>query len=134
MPFPSADRYDCKDVKMGFSTYPTLSIFAGADDPDACAALIDILFTEFDGVTRDDMVDFLFRTMFFDERDARLYTEAYKNGAYDYFGIGGNLQQKIETIYTNKTPQETVSSVLGTLDRLFEESMLPNYLAMKEYE
>ncbi|MBO4392139.1 MAG: hypothetical protein J5816_02415 [Clostridia bacterium] len=133
VPFPVADKYDCKDIKMGFSTYPTFSMFAGADDPDACAMLIDILFEQIEGADKENMVDFLFRTMFFDERDARLYTEVYKNGVYDYFGVGGNLQQKIETVYTIKTPQEVVASVTGTLDRIFEEQMLENYLTMQEY-
>ena len=134
VPFPAADKYDCKDVKMGFSTYPTFSMYAGADDTDACAKLIDILFEQIDGADRESMVDFLFRTMFFDERDAKIYTEAFKNGSYDYFGVGGNLQQKIETVYTSKTPQEVIASVTGTLDKIFEEQMLPNYLAMQEYK
>ena len=133
VPFPVADKYDCKDIQMTFSTYPTFSIFGGVDNPEDCARLIDILFEEIDGVTKEQMIDSLFRTMFFDERDARLYTELYKNGVYDYFGIGGNLQQKIETSYTGRAAQEVINSVAESLDKIFVEKILPNYEGMQRY-
>ncbi len=132
VPFPVADKYDSKDATMAFSTYPTLSIFAGVNDPEMCAKLIDILFEQIDGASKEEMVDFLYRTMFFDERDAKLYTELYKNAEYDYFGLGGNIVQKIETIYVNKSAQQVISSIDGVLDKIFEEDMLPNYLAVQQ--
>ncbi|MBQ1862075.1 MAG: hypothetical protein II149_01035 [Clostridia bacterium] len=134
VPFPAADKYDSKDVGLAFSTFPTFSIFTGTDDPESCARVIDILFEELEGVTQDEMVDSLYKTLFFDERDAMIYTQLYKNAVYDYFGVGGNLQQKIETVYTSKTAQEVISSIEGTLDKMFEERMLPNYMTMIEMQ
>lgn len=132
VPFPAADKYDSKDVGLAFSTFPTFSIFSITDDPESCAHIIDILFEELEGVTQNEMVDSLYKTLFFDERDAVIYTQLYKNAVYDYFGVGGNLQQKIETMYTSKTAQEVISTIAGTLDKIFEERMLPNYLTMQE--
>lgn len=133
VPFPVADQYDCKDIGMTYSTMTTMSIFSGVESPEECASIIDILFEDIEGVSKDDHVESLYKTLFFDKRDTELYVSLYKNAVYDYYGIGGTSLQTIEGLYQTKTGQEIVSSLEGVMDEQMEVNIIPNYLAMQEY-
>ncbi|MBO5300419.1 MAG: hypothetical protein J6B51_10170, partial [Clostridia bacterium] len=134
VPFPVADQYDCKDIGMTYSTMTTMSIFSGVESPEECASIIDILFEEIEGVSKEDHVESLYKTLFFDKRDAELYVSLYKNAVYDYYGISGTSLQTIEGLYQTKTGQEIVSSLEGVMDEQMEVNIIPNYLAMQEYK
>ena len=134
VPFPVADQYDSKDIGMTYSAAITMSIFTGVESPEECASIIDILFEQIDGVSKEDHIESLYKTIFFDKRDAELYVSIYKNAVYDYYGIGGTSLQMMEGMFQTKTGQEIISSLEGVMDEQLENNILPNYLAMKEYK
>jgi len=133
VPFPVADQYDSKDFGMAFTTITTMSIFAGVDDPEACGRIIDILFEEIEGFKTEDMAESLFKTIFFDKRDADLYVSLHKNAIYDYAAIGGTSLYSGMNDFEKKTGQQIVESLDGTMDQKMEEYLIPNYKAIQEY-
>lgn len=134
VPFPVADQYESKDIGMTYSAAITMSIFTGVESPEECASIIDILFEQIDGVSKEDHIESLYKTIFFDKRDAELYVSIYKNAVYDYYGIGGTSLQMMEGMFQTKTGQEIISTLEGVMDEQLENNILPNYLAMKEYK
>ena len=134
VPFPIADGNDKGTTYTYFSTYTTTSIYLGVEDPEACATIIDMLFEPFEGYeTEQDMIDFLYKTMFFDMRDAKLYMQLYKSAIYDYYGIGGTAYHAIQNRYLSASPIELLQSLEGTDSEVIEKYIIPNYAVLEAY-
>ena len=94
--------------------------------PEATAAALNALYEPFEEYPDTDAVkEFLFKTYFFDRRDADLYYDMFLNSQYSYFASAAwnTLHEWLEGKYA---PAEYIESHLDKADQYIEEEVAPS--------
>lgn len=107
--------------------FNTTSIPFNAKDPNATAQIIAAVYEPFDEYkTKEDIIDYMTRQVFYDKRDAEILVNVTRNTEYGFF-LEGALSL-FESIINSPNPvSQQLESNRRTYDRIVEKYILPHY-------
>lgn len=115
---------------MGRVTYIPIN----TNDADAAGAVISALFEPLEGYeTREKIIDSLNRSLFFDDRDTRLFLDMVDRCYYTFFIDGARALEEKTIGYSSPAEDvfQTLSSLKNTYDVLLERYVSPTFEGMK---
>ena len=109
------------------SMYFATSIPVLSRDPEIAALIIDATFEPFEGFeTKESIIEYMTKQIFFDERDTRVFVNILKNTEYGFFNEGA--RSLIAEAVTGSSPVSTVQqSNKNQYDKIVEDYMVNHY-------
>ena len=140
VPFPHDSRFVSKgDQRSYYDFFNSLAILLMTDEPEHSATILSALCEPFEGYYSDwnGLVDFLNRTLFFDERDGHAFIDVVRQAVCDYNPVGGYSafsESGLGNAFLNMSATEAVEKFSNSQDSIISDYVYDNYYGyMKDY-